>query len=48
MAIPVNFSPVFGRLAPKTLAEWILDDRLQVRLNLQLHKIIWIHDARGV
>jgi len=48
MAIPVNFSPVFGRLAPKTLAEWILDDRLQVRLNLQLHKIIWGHDARGV
>ncbi len=46
--IPVNFSPVFGRLPPRTLAVWILDDRLRVRLNLQLHKVIWGHDERGV
>ena len=36
----INFSPVFGVLDPRTLAEWILEDRLAVRLNLQLHKII--------
>jgi 7-carboxy-7-deazaguanine synthase len=46
--IPVHFSPVFGLLAPKTLVEWILRDRLQVRLNLQLHKVIWGPDERGV
>jgi 7-carboxy-7-deazaguanine synthase len=44
----INFSPVFGSLAPRPLAEWILDDRLPVRLNLQLHKIIWGPKARGV
>mgnify|MGYP005863523469 FL=1 len=45
---PVNFSPVFGRLDPGSLVQWILDDRLQVRLNLQLHKLIWGPDRRGV
>lgn len=44
----VNFSPVHGLLEPRTLAGWILEDRLRVRLNLQLHKIIWGPDARGV
>jgi len=38
---PVIFSPVHGRLAPTGLAEWILADGLDVRLGLQLHKIIW-------
>jgi 7-carboxy-7-deazaguanine synthase len=46
--ICVNFSPVFGRVPPRTLGEWILDDRLRVRLNLQLHKVIWEPDQRGV
>jgi len=36
----INLSPVFGVLSPRTLALWILEDRLSVRLNLQLHKII--------
>jgi 7-carboxy-7-deazaguanine synthase len=36
----INFSPVSGSLDPRTLAEWILEDRLPVRLNLQLHKIV--------
>jgi 7-carboxy-7-deazaguanine synthase len=45
---PVNFSPVFGRLDPTELAGWILRDRLPVRLNLQLHKILWDPAARGV
>ena len=46
--LKINFSPVFGALAPRSLAEWIISDRLPVRLNLQLHKIIWDPEARGV
>ncbi len=38
---PVLFSPVHGRLAPERLADWILRDRLPVRLQLQLHKYLW-------
>jgi 7-carboxy-7-deazaguanine synthase len=44
----VHFSPVFGKLEAKDLAEWILGDRLRVRLGMQLHKIIWDPDRRGV
>jgi len=44
----VIFSPVFGQLSPRTLAEWILRDNLDVRLGLQLHKFIWEPDARGI
>jgi 7-carboxy-7-deazaguanine synthase len=44
----IIFSPVFGQLAPRQLAEWILRDGLEVRLGLQLHKFIWDPDARGV
>lgn len=45
---PVLFSPVFGALAPHDLTEWILADRLPVRLQLQMHKYIWAPDMRGV
>lgn len=38
---PVLFSPVQGQLAPDTLAEWILADGLPVRLQVQLHKLLW-------
>ncbi|MBY0268661.1 MAG: 7-carboxy-7-deazaguanine synthase QueE [Burkholderiales bacterium] len=38
---PVLFSPVHDRLEPRRLAEWILRDRLPVRLQLQLHKLLW-------
>lgn len=38
---PVLFSPVADRLAPAELAEWILADRLPVRFQWQLHKLIW-------
>jgi len=38
---PVLFAPVQGQLAPETLAQWVLDDRLPVRFQLQLHKILW-------
>lgn len=44
----VIFSPVFGELEPRVLSEWILRDRLPVRLGLQLHKFIWDPDTRGV
>ncbi|MDH5571115.1 MAG: 7-carboxy-7-deazaguanine synthase QueE [Gammaproteobacteria bacterium] len=37
----VLFSPVQGELVPRDLAQWILDDKLQVRMQLQLHKILW-------
>ena len=37
----VLFSPVHGELPPADLAEWILQDRLPVRMQLQLHKILW-------
>lgn len=44
----VLMSCVFGRLQPVRLAEWILADRLPVRMQLQMHKHIWPPDARGV
>jgi 7-carboxy-7-deazaguanine synthase len=44
----VLFSPVHGVLASKDLAEWILADRLLVRLQLQAHKYIWGAEVRGV
>ena len=44
----ILFSPVFGELEPQLLAEWILTDRLPVRFQLQLHKVIWDPAARGV
>jgi len=45
---PVLFSPVFGMLDARQLAEWILADRLPVRFQLQMHKYIWAPDMRGV
>ncbi len=44
--VSVLLSPVFGQLEPKELAQWIIDDRLNVRMQLQLHKILW-GDERG-
>lgn len=43
----VHFAPVFGALEPGALAKWILDERLAVRLQLQLHKTIWPSQERG-
>lgn len=45
---PVHFSPVFGVLELRPLAEWILADRLPVRAQVQLHKLIWSPDLHGV
>lgn len=44
----VHFSCVWDALEPRRLAEWILEDRLPVRLNLQIHKLIWEPHTRGV
>ncbi len=41
MRCPVLFSPVQGKLAPRDLADWILADRLPVRFQMQLHKLLW-------
>jgi len=46
--VQILFSPVFGVLDAKLLAEWILEDKLPIRLNLQLHKFIWDPKTRGV
>ena len=42
----VLFSPVHGAVDPRELAEWILADKLDVRFQLQLHKLLW-NDAKG-
>jgi 7-carboxy-7-deazaguanine synthase len=44
----VLFSPVHGILDPRLLASWILEDRLEVRMQLQVHKYIWDPQTRGV
>ena len=44
----VLFSPVHGELDAKQLAEWVIADRLEVRVQLQMHKYIWTPEARGV
>jgi len=44
--VPVLFSPVFGELEPSQLSEWMLADRLAVRMQLQQHKYIWDPEAR--
>jgi len=44
----VLFSPVHGELDPRQLSEWVIADRLAVRVQLQVHKYIWSPDTRGV
>lgn len=44
----VLMSPVHGVLPPAELSKWILEDRLPVRLQIQVHKVIWAPDTRGV
>lgn len=45
---PVLLSPVPGLLQPQDLAAWMLADRLAARLQLQLHKLLWPAESRGV
>jgi 7-carboxy-7-deazaguanine synthase len=44
----VLFSPIFGRIDPREIVEWILGDNLPVRFQLQMHKFIWTPTQRGV
>jgi 7-carboxy-7-deazaguanine synthase len=44
----VLFSPVFGKIEPRSIVEWLLADKLQVRFQLQLHKFIWAPETAGV
>ena len=46
--VAILVSPVHGAVDPKDVARWILESGVDVRMNLQLHKIIWGADARGV
>jgi 7-carboxy-7-deazaguanine synthase len=45
---PVLFSPVQGTMVAGDLARWVLEDRLPVRVQLQIHKILWPLAVRGV
>jgi len=47
-AAAILLSPVHGVLDPKTLSEWMLQDSVPARLQLQLHKYIWSPETRGV
>lgn len=38
---PVLFSPVHSQLSPRDLADWIIEDKLPVRFQMQLHKLLW-------
>ena len=44
----VLFSPVFGKIEPREIVEWIIADELPVRFQLQMHKFIWPPAQRGV
>lgn len=44
--VQLLFSPSYQQLNPTTLADWIIEDQLPVRFQLQLHKLLW-HDAPG-
>lgn len=46
--VPVLFSPVWDQLRPADLAAWMLEDKLDVTLQLQLHKLLWPGVERGV
>ena len=41
-------STVFGKLATKKLVEWVMEDRLPVRVQLQMHKYVWPPETQGV
>lgn len=44
----ILLSPVHGVLNPQDLVKWVLEDKLPIRLNLQIHKFIWAPDTKGV
>jgi len=46
--VQLLFSPVWGKVEPRELAAWILGSGMDARLSLQIHKVIWGPEARGV
>ena len=42
------FSPTFGKVDPQLIVEWILSENLPVRMQMQMHKMIWSPDKQGV
>ncbi len=44
----VLLSPIFGRIDPREIVEWMLTDKLDARFQLQMHKFIWTPTQRGV
>ena len=42
------FSPTFGEIDPQLIVEWILADNLPVRMQMQMHKMIWSPEEKGV
>ncbi len=44
----ILFSVVFGELEPVSLVNWIIEDKLDVRYQLQMHKYIWHPETKGV
>lgn len=47
-AVRVGFSPVYGEIDAARLAEWVLEDRLDVVVQVQLHRVLWPDRDRGV
>jgi 7-carboxy-7-deazaguanine synthase len=45
---PVIISPVFDKISNQEIADWVLQNHLPVRMQIQLHKVIWEPDIRGV
>jgi 7-carboxy-7-deazaguanine synthase len=46
--VEVLFSPAWGRVEARDLARWLLESGLDARLSLQIHKVVWGPDVRGV
>jgi len=44
----VLFSPIFGRIQPVEIVNWIIEDKLDVRFQIQMHKVIWEPTKKGV
>ncbi len=44
----LTYSPIFGKIDPKEMVQWILEDKIDVRFQLQLHKVLWSPEERGV
>ena len=44
----ILISPVYGQIEPKEIVNWILEDNLKVRFQIQMHKEIWPADKKGV